>query len=204
MFFLSEQISTNEPPTKIAHYEQLNSPVSTKSISKVRHRPLSKFSIENTTLMASSPTVSTISIGLETNGLAKKRTSTETSNMVMLEKKRKLMAKVTQDTVSNENLEHHTIADRINDSPTESNIEKIDDELLRRLSQGKKHDYYSYRILIHEMNNLDFVYLDQRTGIRWIGTKTRPKSMSTLVSRFSWKPKINHYEKYADIIRTSK
>jgi hypothetical protein len=51
---------------------------------------------------------------------------------------------------------------------------------------------------------LDFVYLDKRTGIRWIGTKTRPKSMNTLVSRFSWKPKINHYERYSDIIRTSK
>jgi hypothetical protein len=46
--------------------------------------------------------------------------------------------------------------------------------------------------------------MDKRTGIRWIGTKSRPKSMSTLVSRFSWKPKINHYEKYSDIIRTSK
>jgi len=46
--------------------------------------------------------------------------------------------------------------------------------------------------------------VDKRTGIRWIGTKSRPKSMSTLVSRFSWKPKINHYEKYSDIIRTSK
>jgi hypothetical protein len=27
--------------------------------------------------------------------------------------------------------------------------------------------------------------------------------MNTLLSRFSWKPKINHYEKYSDIIRTS-
>jgi hypothetical protein len=46
--------------------------------------------------------------------------------------------------------------------------------------------------------------LDKQTGIRWIGTKTRPKSINTLVSRFSWKPKINHYERYSDIIRTSK
>lgn len=45
--------------------------------------------------------------------------------------------------------------------------------------------------------------MDHQRGIRWIGTKTRPKSMSTLVSRFSWKPKINHYERYSDIIRTS-
>jgi len=28
--------------------------------------------------------------------------------------------------------------------------------------------------------------------------------MNTLLSRFSLKPKINHYEKYSDIIRTSK
>jgi hypothetical protein len=27
--------------------------------------------------------------------------------------------------------------------------------------------------------------------------------MNTLVSRFSWKPKINHYERYSDIIRTN-
>jgi hypothetical protein len=51
---------------------------------------------------------------------------------------------------------------------------------------------------------LDFVYVDKRTGIRWIGTKTRSQPMNTLLSRFSWKPKINHYEKYSDIIRTSK
>ncbi len=51
---------------------------------------------------------------------------------------------------------------------------------------------------------LDFVYVDKRTGIRWIGTKTRSQPMNTLLSRFSLKPKINHYEKYSDIIRTSK
>ncbi|CAF3649602.1 unnamed protein product [Rotaria sp. Silwood1] len=47
----------------------------------------------------------------------------------------------------------------------------------------------------------NFVYFDKQTGIRWIGTKTRSKPMNTLLSRVSWKPKINHYEKYSDIIR---
>jgi hypothetical protein len=46
--------------------------------------------------------------------------------------------------------------------------------------------------------------MDKRTGLRWIGTKTRSQPMNTLSARVSWKPKINHYEKYSDIIRTSK
>jgi hypothetical protein len=46
--------------------------------------------------------------------------------------------------------------------------------------------------------------MDKRTGIRWIATKARSQPMNTLLSKFSWKPKINHYEKYSDIIRTSK
>jgi hypothetical protein len=46
--------------------------------------------------------------------------------------------------------------------------------------------------------------MDKRTGLRWIGTKARSQPMSTLAARVSWKPKINHYEKYSDIIRTSK
>lgn len=69
-------------------------------------------------------------------------------------------------------------------STSELNIEQIDDELLKRLAQ-------------------DFVYVDKTTGLHWIAAKTRSKSMSNLVSRFSWKPKINHYEKYSDIIRTN-
>ena len=52
--------------------------------------------------------------------------------------------------------------------------------------------------------HLDFVYYDQQTGIRWIATKARSQPMNTLLSRVSWKPKINHYEKYSDVIRMSK
>jgi hypothetical protein len=58
--------------------------------------------------------------------------------------------------------------------------------------------------LFFEISILDFVYMDKRTGLRWIGTKARSQPMSTLAARVSWKPKINHYEKYSDIIRTSK
>lgn len=65
-----------------------------------------------------------------------------------------------------------------------------------------KHSTEFHRIIVRYL--VDFVYTDKTTGLRWIATKTRSKSMSNLVSRFSWKPKINHYEKYSDIIRTSR
>jgi hypothetical protein len=166
-----EQISSNEPPKKLIHYEQFPNS---------RHRPLSKFSIENTT-----PTsLLTSSITVDTSGITKKRYSAETANAAILSRKARTMKKHHQNLISNENHKQDSSSDRINSSTSEIIIDQIDDELLRRLSQ-------------------DFVYLDKRTGLRWIGTKTRPKSMNTLVSRFSWKPKINHYEKYSDIIRTN-
>jgi hypothetical protein len=166
-----EQFSSNEPPRKLIHYEQF---------SNSRNRPLSKFSIENTT-----PNIPvTSSIGVDTSGITKKRFSAETANAAILSRKRRTITKLNQGLISNENLKQGLLSDRINQSSSDIIIDQIDDELLRRLSQ-------------------DFVYMDKRTGLRWIGTKARPKSMSTLVSRFSWKPKINHYEKYSDMIRTN-
>lgn len=154
-----EQISSSEPPKKFAHYEQFPSS---------RNRPISKLSIENTT-----PN--------ETTGCpTKKRNSAETANQAILSRKRRNINKFNR---PNENHKHDSSANT-NHSTTDINIEQIDDELLKRLSQ-------------------DFVYTDKNTGLRWIATKTRSKSMSNLVSRFSWKPKINHYEKYSDIIRTN-
>lgn len=191
----SEHISSNEPPKKVIHYEQF---------SNSRARPLSKFSIENTTpislLNSSTSTV-------DSSGLTKKRCSAETAKAAILSQKRRTMKKLHHSSISNENARQETISDRMNPSSTSSNIviEQINDELLKRLSQGKQTTTKSFstpRTLLFSFV-VDFAYMDQRTGIRWIGTKTRAKSMSTLVSRFSWKPKINHYEKYSDIIRTS-
>jgi hypothetical protein len=165
-----EQISSNEPPRKFMHYEQF---------SNSRNRPLSKYSIENTT-----PIPLTSSIGVDTSGITKKRYSAETANTAILSRKRRTITKLNHGLISNENHKQGLLSDRINQSSSNIVIDQIDDELLKRLSQ-------------------DFVYVDKQTGLRWIGTKTRPKSMSTLVSRFSWKPKINHYERYSDIIRTN-
>ncbi|UJR16377.1 hypothetical protein I4U23_003280 [Adineta vaga] len=164
-----DPLSSSEPPSKLIHYEQFDSSSNLKKLSNSRNRPLSKFSIENTTPVSS--------IGIDTSGISKKRNSAETANAALLSRKRRAITKVTPELVSNENIKQETTS-------TDILINQIDDELLRRLSQ-------------------DFVYDDKRTGIRWIGGKTRPQSMSTLVSRFSWKPKINHYEKYSDIIRTN-
>ncbi|CAF3367285.1 unnamed protein product [Rotaria sp. Silwood1] len=175
-----EQINSIEPPNKVPHYEQLDLSTNIKKFSNTRNRPLSKFSIENTT--PTTPIISTIS--LDTSGLTKKRHSTETSNSTILSRKRRTITKLNQELISNENIKQESIIDRLNGTSSDIIIDQIDDELLKRLSQ-------------------DFVYIDKQTGIRWIGTKTRPKSINTLVSRFSWKPKINHYEKYSDIIRTN-
>jgi hypothetical protein len=86
-------------------------------------------------------------------------------------------------------------------SINDSSIDTINDELLKRLAQGKIK--LNFKVFFFRNFCLDFVYLDKQTGIRWIGTKARAQPMNTLLSRFSWKPKINHYEKYSDIIRTS-
>ncbi|CAF2069875.1 unnamed protein product [Rotaria magnacalcarata] len=175
-----EQINSGEPPNKLPHYEQLDSSINIKKLNNARNRPISKFSIENTT--PTTPLISTISV--DTSGISKKRHSTETSSPTISSRKRRTITKVNQEIISNENIKQEPITDRLNGSSSDIIIDQIDDELLRRLSQ-------------------DFVYVDKKTGIRWIGTKSRPKTMNTLVSRFSWKPKINHYEKYSDIIRTS-
>ena len=153
----SEQSSAVEPPAKQA-------------------RPLSKFSIENTT-------------PVETSVMSKKRPSAESANAAIVSRKRRAPTKL----VSNENIEQEALNERRTDL-------SIDDELLKRLSQGKTITSKSRSFFFL---GLEFVYHDQRTGLRWIGTKSRPKALSTLVSRFSWKPKINHYEKYSDLIRTS-
>ncbi|CAF3366473.1 unnamed protein product [Rotaria socialis] len=175
-----EQINSGEPPNKLPHYEQLDSSINIKKLTNARNRPISKFSIENTT--PTTPLISTISV--DTSGISKKRHSTETSSPTISSRKRRTITKVNQEIISNENIKQEPIADHLNGSSSDIIIDQIDDELLRRLSQ-------------------DFVYIDKKTGIRWIGTKSRPKTMNTLVSRFSWKPKINHYEKYSDIIRTN-
>lgn len=110
---------------------------------------------------------------------SKKRSSAEQATAAILStnsfRKKRLQKKLSEDSHSNTN--QQTKQDLI--TP-----EMINDELLKRLSQ-------------------DFVHVDQRTGIRWIATKTRSQPINTLSARVSWKPKINHYEKYSDIIRTN-
>lgn len=121
--------------------------------------------------------------------MSKKRPSAESANAALVSRKRRAPTKL----VSNENIEQEALSERKTDL-------SIDDELLKRLSQGETSTRERRAFFIA---GLEFVYHDQRTGLRWIGTKSRPKALSTLVSRFSWKPKINHYEKYSDLIRTS-
>ncbi len=122
-FFFSEQFSSNEPPRKLIHYEQF---------SNSRNRPLSKFSIENTT-----PNIPvTSSIGVDTSGITKKRFSAETANAAILSRKRRTITKLNQGLISNENLKQGLLSDRINQSSSDIIIDQIDDELLRRLSQG--------------------------------------------------------------------
>ncbi|CAF0803844.1 unnamed protein product [Rotaria sordida] len=185
-----EQVSLSEPPNKIAHYEQFDSSSNGKKIRKCRHKQLSKISLENTTPNPP-PLPLTSSVGVDINEkiIPKKRSSAEIATAAILSsnhmRKKRIQRKNSDETTSNNhnnnnnnnnNIKHESIS--INDS----SIEIINDELLKRLSQ-------------------DFLYFDKQTGIRWIGTKTRSKPMNTLLSRCSWKPKINHYEKYSDIIR---
>jgi hypothetical protein len=125
---LSEQISSSEPPNKLPHYEQLDSSSNMKKLSKSRQRPLSKFSIENTTPIL--PPL-TSSITIDTSGITKKRNSAETANAAILSRKRRTITKL----ISNENIKQELLSDRVDGSIT---IDQIDDELLRRLSQGKE------------------------------------------------------------------
>ncbi|UJR30102.1 hypothetical protein I4U23_017643 [Adineta vaga] len=182
-----EQVSLSEPPTKIAHYEQFDSSSSSssgKKLRKSRHKSSSKISIENTT--PNPPPALPSSIAIDTSGIiiSKKRSSAELAAAAILSsnhmRKKRVQRKNSDETklINYNNIKQETI--RVDDSSTEV----INDELLRRLSQ-------------------DFFYVDKRTGIRWIATKSRSQPMNTLLSRFSWKPKINHYEKYSDIIRTN-
>jgi hypothetical protein len=100
-------LTSSEPPHKLPHYEQLDS---SKKLSKSRHR---HFSIENTT---------PISIGIEPTGITKKSYSPETN---LISRKRRTINKL----ISNENIKQELIPNII--------IDQIDDELLRRLSQGE-------------------------------------------------------------------
>ncbi|CAF1316352.1 unnamed protein product [Adineta ricciae] len=180
-----EQVSLSEPPTKIAHYEQFDSSSSSstgKKFRKSRHKSSLKLSIENTT--PNPPSSVTSSTALDTSGLlvSKKRSSAELAAAAILSnnhaRKKRVQRKNSDESKS---LNHNSIKQETitND---DSSTEVINDELLKRLSQ-------------------DFVYYDQQTGIRWIATKARSQPMNTLLSRVSWKPKINHYEKYSDVIR---
>jgi hypothetical protein len=180
----NEHTSLSEPPNKIPHYEQFDSSSNGKRIRKSRHRSLSKISIENATPL-NPPSSLISSIGVDTNEiiLSKKRSSAEIAAAAILSsnhmRKKRVQRKNSDEILSNHNhIKHELLA--MNDSSTDN----INDELLKRLSQ-------------------DFVYMDKRTGLRWIGTKTRSQPMNTLSARVSWKPKINHYEKYSDIIRTN-
>ncbi len=105
------------------HYEQF---------SNSRNRPLSKFSIENTT---PNPSL-TSSIAVDTSGITKKRFSGETTNAPIFSRKRRTIKKLNQGLISNENLKQDSISDRINQTNSNIIIDQIDDELLKRLSQG--------------------------------------------------------------------
>jgi len=132
-FISSEQVSLSEPPTKIPHYEQFDSSSNRKKIRKSRHKPLSKVSIENTT--PNHPPL-TASIGVDTTGiiLSKKRSSAEIAAAAILSSnhmRKKRVQRKHSDEINSNNIKQESIS--INDSPTEI----INDELLKRLSQGK-------------------------------------------------------------------
>jgi hypothetical protein len=78
----------------------------------------------------------TSSIGVDTSGITKKRFSAETANAAILSRKRRTITKLNQGLISNENLKQGLLSDRINQSSSDIIIDQIDDELLRRLSQG--------------------------------------------------------------------
>ena len=99
---------------KSPHYEQFDG--------KSRPRPLPKFAVENTT-------------PVDPNGISRKRTSAETANAAILVRKRRTINKIT------ENLEQDSINHRKNESTTVDSIGQIDDELLKRLSQGKDNEH---------------------------------------------------------------
>lgn len=147
ILIFSEQTSLSEPPNKIPHYEQFDSSSTSssllsngKKVRKSRHRPLSKLSIENTTPLSAQPALSTpltSSIGVDTNGiiLSKKRSSAEIAAAAILSsnhmRKKRVQRKTSDEIISNHNhIKQEFVSD--NDSTTEV----INDELLKRLSQG--------------------------------------------------------------------
>lgn len=135
--------------------------------------------------------------------LSKKRSSAELAAAAILSsshlRKKRTIKKSVDESNGPIDLRQHDDDD--NDDPS---IVTINDELLKRLSQGRISKITLLFIRSFFFYSKDFAYLDQRTGLRWIARKTRSQPMSTLLSRFSWKPKINHYEKYSDAIRISK
>ena len=137
--YSSEHSSLSEPPTKIAHYEQFDSSSNSKQIRKSRHRTISKVSIENTTPANPVPsTLSSSSSSIDTNGmiLSKKRSCAEIAAAAILSsnhtRKKRVQRKKSDEILSNNNsIKQELLA--IN----HSSIELINDELLKRLSQGK-------------------------------------------------------------------
>jgi hypothetical protein len=133
--FPSEPISLSEPPNKIPHYEQLNE----KKIRKSRHKSLAKISIENTTPNPPS------SIVIDTTGIiiSKKRSSAEIAAAAILSsnhmRKKRIQRKNSDETISN--IKQESIL--INDASPDS----INDELLKRLSQGKNNKNNKLKII---------------------------------------------------------
>lgn len=103
---------------------------------------MSKFSIENTTPVSLSNSTG------DSSGMTKKRYSAETANVAILSRKRRIMKKLHHGSISNENARQESIADRLHPSSSNILIEQIDDELLKRLSEGKTPISLSFQFLI--------------------------------------------------------
>jgi hypothetical protein len=122
-------MSLSEPPNKIPHYEQIDSSSNEKKIRKSRHKSLAKISIENKT-----PLPLTSSIGVDTTGIiiSKKRSSAEIAAAAILSsnhmRKKRIQRKNSDEINSNIKQESILISEPSPDS--------INDELLKRLSQG--------------------------------------------------------------------
>ena len=180
----------------MTHYEQSNG----NKFRKSRHQTLS---IENATPNLSQ-SASTVDVDANKTFPSKKRSSAQIAAAAILSSTSTRRRRIQRKTSNDKHLTSiNNIKQEIIDDDNSSSIDTIDDELLRRLSQSKmkiKSDQYNS---IEFLSILDFVYVDQQQGIRWIGTKARLQPINSLLSRCSWKPRMNHYEKYSDIIRTS-
>ena len=124
----SEPALTSEPARKLRHYDSS----SAKKVRKSRHRSLPKISVENAT-----PSVP--SVGAEPGGviLSKKRSSAELAAAAILSgshlRKKRVIKKIPEESQTPSDLKH-------NDDPA---IVAINDELLKRLSQGEFSDLLS-------------------------------------------------------------